>query len=306
MSFLLDALRKSERQRNLGETPTIHIAPYDDIKITNKPWRRYGFYLVIILIILAIWLWFLFTAEERGAGTTVTGAAGTQSAALAETETVTPSISESASEVESDGGNAEFSLPPLRTPEPQSSTVQARSPSEPRSSGALSNDLPSALSAETPQTAVTTESLLSAAEQGSSAGSDNPDEASAERLAALKQRLATARSQRQQEDAPVAAETAVSASADESSENSQPDAEPEWQPAQPRLLDYFELPVTVRQQLPTLKRSIQVYDADPEKRFVVINQERLHEGDSVGEVKVVEIRRDSLVLDYQEYRFKYQ
>jgi len=47
------------------------------------------------------------------------------------------------------------------------------------------------------------------------------------------------------------------------------------------------------------------YSDDPARRFVVINDERVGEGAEVGtEVRVAEIRRDDVVLQFQGQSFQ--
>jgi len=61
MSFLLDALRKSERQRRLGDVPSIHSTTELESRVTGKPWQK----AVMVLLLLALglvgwygWRWY--------------------------------------------------------------------------------------------------------------------------------------------------------------------------------------------------------------------------------------------------------
>ena len=61
MSFLLDALRKSERQRRLGDVPNIHSTTELESRVAGKPWRN----AVMVLLLLALglvgwygWRWY--------------------------------------------------------------------------------------------------------------------------------------------------------------------------------------------------------------------------------------------------------
>ena len=76
------------------------------------------------------------------------------------------------------------------------------------------------------------------------------------------------------------------------------------QPDVPGLLGYWELPDSVRANGPEVTFSVLVYDKNPENRFVLINGERLTEGDAHQPGMVVEeIRRDGVVFSYRLYRF---
>ncbi len=66
----------------------------------------------------------------------------------------------------------------------------------------------------------------------------------------------------------------------------------------------FELPLETRQALPNLKVTMHVYNADPSKRFAIIDGKRINEGGVVGnELDMVEIQRDALMLKFRNERF---
>jgi hypothetical protein len=66
----------------------------------------------------------------------------------------------------------------------------------------------------------------------------------------------------------------------------------------------WELPLSVRQSLPALSIAMHVYADEPTRRFVILNDQRLVEGESAGAgVTVREIRRDGVVLEFQGQRF---
>ncbi|HEV7491460.1 MAG TPA: general secretion pathway protein GspB [Rhodanobacteraceae bacterium] len=66
----------------------------------------------------------------------------------------------------------------------------------------------------------------------------------------------------------------------------------------------WDLPFATRKDLPAIDLSMHVYSADPKQRFVVIKGERRVEGDEVGSDLILrEIRQDGLVLDYKGQRF---
>jgi general secretion pathway protein B len=66
----------------------------------------------------------------------------------------------------------------------------------------------------------------------------------------------------------------------------------------------WDLPFATRKDLPAIDLSMHVYSADPKQRFVVIKGDRHVEGDEVGSDLILrEIRQDGLVLDYKGQRF---
>lgn len=66
----------------------------------------------------------------------------------------------------------------------------------------------------------------------------------------------------------------------------------------------WELPYEKRKDIPALVMSLQVYASDPAQRFAIINDERHVEGDELGDgLKLQEITPDGLIVDYRGERF---
>jgi len=76
------------------------------------------------------------------------------------------------------------------------------------------------------------------------------------------------------------------------------------QPHVPEPISYWELPQNVRNDLPDLRISVLVYAERPQDRFILIDGRRLVEN-TVMELGMVleEIRRDGAVFSYRTYRF---
>jgi len=73
---------------------------------------------------------------------------------------------------------------------------------------------------------------------------------------------------------------------------------------QPAPISYWELPDAIRVDVPEIKFSVLVYATDPAARFVLVNGQRLTEGDSPQSGLVLkEIRRDGVVFSYRLYQF---
>jgi general secretion pathway protein B len=69
-------------------------------------------------------------------------------------------------------------------------------------------------------------------------------------------------------------------------------------------ISYWELPDAIRADIPEIKFSVLVYAKNPADRFVLINGQRLVEGDSPQSGLIVkEIRRDGVVFSYRLYQF---
>jgi general secretion pathway protein B len=65
-----------------------------------------------------------------------------------------------------------------------------------------------------------------------------------------------------------------------------------------------DLAPDVRRQLPALKLSMQVWNDDPQRRFVILDGQRLREGDTVGDVVVERITRTEVLLSWRGARLR--
>jgi general secretion pathway protein B len=69
---------------------------------------------------------------------------------------------------------------------------------------------------------------------------------------------------------------------------------------------YYELPFNLRKSLPPLRLSMHVYAGEPKQRFVILNDSRLAEGDKTSDdVTLREVRKDGAILEFQGQRFFY-
>jgi len=68
---------------------------------------------------------------------------------------------------------------------------------------------------------------------------------------------------------------------------------------------YYELPFSVRKDLPSLKLSMHVYAPEPAQRFIILNDSRMIEGNSQEDLALREIRPDGAVFEFRGQRFFY-
>lgn len=73
----------------------------------------------------------------------------------------------------------------------------------------------------------------------------------------------------------------------------------------PTLKLMWELPLATRRSLPAIKLSMHVFADEPKQRFVIINDQRRAEGDEFDELKLIEIRSDGIVFEHEGVRFLY-
>lgn len=59
-----------------------------------------------------------------------------------------------------------------------------------------------------------------------------------------------------------------------------------------------------RQQLPALKLSMHMWNDTPAQRFVILDGQRLGEGDRIGDAVVEQITRDGAILDWNGRRLR--
>lgn len=74
-------------------------------------------------------------------------------------------------------------------------------------------------------------------------------------------------------------------------------------PAEPAPLEIYELPMGIRLQIPQLTMNVHVYAGQPEDRFVLINMQRVEEGDELEGVIARAIRPDGILMEFQGHQF---
>ena len=87
-------------------------------------------------------------------------------------------------------------------------------------------------------------------------------------------------------------------------ETAEPGEQEPYQPQRPAEITYWQLPEPVRNELPEFRISVLVFSREPADRFILLNGQRLQEGDEYQPGLVTEeIRRDGVVFSYRRYRF---
>ena len=65
-----------------------------------------------------------------------------------------------------------------------------------------------------------------------------------------------------------------------------------------------ELPLSIRQEMPTLSISVHAYSHEPKDRLVGINDRVFHEGEDLAPgLRLEEITPNGMILRYKGYRF---
>ncbi len=303
MSFILDALRKSEARRKKGEVPGIETGI--DQPTGERSRRRFPAWILLAVPVCLVavaggvmWMqpqWLPQGLVKQGAnGASAPGAEPAEvrePADVAADETPGEEIVAQLEPVEDVRGGAATADEPAD---------EAADPEQP--------EIADRRRAAQPATGQT---VTRAAPERERVVTD-PDEAAAEierRVAETRQRQEQTERRRRAAEQPVAdrereerrrvADTDAAADTGDDAP-----AQPEWRAQAAEYVRAWELPLSVRRSLPDLKLSIHVFSPEEEGRFVLINGERYVPGDALaGGARLVDIRREGAIVDFREHRF---
>ena len=270
MSILLDSLRKSEAQRNFGETPSIHGTQHPG-SMASAPKQWIAVLMIILAAAVVTWFgWRQYSAAE--VAPSASRAPEVELAAAEEGETAPPE----AGPIPSSGtGGAESGTPVERlsqVPGPEISEAE------------ISGD-------EIDPSAADRIARFAAEDEDSMSG--EPEAIAPEIDPGLEEAVAE-ESVEESDPADDYAAVAAAAPARRARVESS-DSEP---------LTYWQLPQSLRGDMPEFKITVLVYADAPEDRFILINGERLKEQEELESgVVLQEIRRDGAVFSYRSYRF---
>jgi general secretion pathway protein B len=319
MSLILEALRKSEERRRLGETPTLISQSEWAARRHHPPASRTRTWLMwtlppLVVATLAAGWW--FGLREPGQSGPVDGTAqespdrGTPAGAGAVPAPATPTAATSAPQPQADVAPAPVALS-TAPPSP------AMPPPPPVTDGApqAANTVPPDVRARFERGEVFANSAdqLRPPVPTADAPIVTPEAALPEPLDDPKDVAVAAAPQPASSPPPApAATTAPSAPVTMPAAAAPPSPPPAVASASPTPaaradtsdVPYaFELSLATRHALPPLKMSMHVYAADPAHRFVLLDGVRLVEGGDSGELRVIEIRANGVVLEFRSQRF---
>lgn len=275
MSLILDALKKSEAERRLGQPPGL-LSPV--IHPEREP-RRWGLWLMLALLPLLVagaW-WFGRSSVPAPALVAVADAPAETAlpALVSEPQTAVPTRDVAA-------------VPRPSQPAPERIDLPAQDPA----SATPARAAPSALRARLPP---------------SEPAQDDPGERESLPIAPdlalpLPGALPPAARSIPPEPAPPASLPAPLPAP--IAEAPAPAAIPPAANDEPWLPTLRELDAGLRSELPPLRVTMHVYNADPERRFVLIDGRRYTEGSKLSaELELVEIRREGSVLGFRGRQF---
>lgn len=287
MSLILEALKKSERQRRLGEAPSLG----SPVMAVRRQRSRLPLLFALIVAALAVGWWLRRTPEPAPvAPAIVESTPAAASSAPAPDAGAAPAVPANPSEREHVQGTANARLPRSKAA-PDATAGMPPDLREKVSSGELVVANPALLKPGQAATVNEREAVLPApvvaAPPAASAPATAPAPAPGNAPAAVPSAPAVDAPTTPAPNPAVSAAPAVAPGASNS----------------PLLL--WELPYAQRREIPELKLSMHVFGSDPAQRFVIINGIRQVEGDEIESLKLIEIRADGVVFEHQGQRFLY-
>ena len=272
MSILLEALRKSERKQRPHETPTIHSEVQSGSAAGSLRILPMSMLLITALLLTGWFVWRQYRVAGEGYQPPVTLAAD-------KVHRVAQPVA-----VEQ-GATNDAAKPPApavkkqkRTPvESYEPPVQSKTAPEIAANAPAADKQPGAASAKGNSKKATGQAPSSVP------ANKNPPS---------------------RRDGPVAGNSAAAASKPDTTGKDVQTAKEVFHPGEPEPIGYWELPDSIRADVPVIKFSVLVYAANPADRFVLVNGQRLGEGDTLKPGLVVkEIRREGVVFSYRLYQF---
>jgi len=287
VSYILDALRKSEDQRRLGQSPDLHSAPVTPSSSSahSSRLRIAAIVVVLITVVATLGYWLLFSQTDKSASSVAEAPEVTASSPADQSGSVDRTAAEQALGPESEAGVPGEEKEPA--PRRRRTVIDRRSPN---------------------QEPVTTVSRPAPARPGT-VPKPPPVVPQGERERLVTDPEQARRLIEEQTQSPPTGGSATEQPATvRSSDSPQPSddgaEDGNWEPERIEFVEVWDLPLSVRQELPELDLSIHVFSGEPAERFVLINGERRLEGTALGGgVRLAEIVRQGAIVEFRDYRF---
>ena len=279
MSYILDALRRADSERESGTLPGLHTQPVPvsaadvEAERPSSIWRWLVALAFATLLGVVVWLlWSRPEAPEPPSAVNTVNAANAATAATASAPS-SPAAAPGVSPAPPGGvsPSAAPSAAPSATPAPTASAREAAGPARRPAAAAPAGTAPAATSPLTAATAASPAALPA----------DSP--AIAARKTAAPAPAPTAAAQPS-----TRGDTAAKASAPEA-----------------RVLALSELPEEVRRGLPAITIGGSIYSRSAANRMLVINGQVFHEGDELMPALMLEqIKPKAAVLNFKGFRYE--
>jgi len=317
VSFILDALRKSERHRRAQGTPDLDSvadipAPAGGRRRLSPAFGILGLTLIIGLVLLAVW-------QQDRLG--LWQAADRQIASTPTPELSPNGVPESTGAVETPPAVADLD----RLTQPREVVVRDPDEIERRMRELISGDsdelgprnpsstqtVPGSRGRDDPPRIVSSTSAPAPRRTQAPPADKQQAERLLQRYTSSVDEATDDSTQVAQKSAPQAANkgsdsravTAVENPAADEATKPAPEG-PGWSPTAAEYLRLWELPLAIRRSLPELHLNIHVYADRAADRFVLVNGQRFTVGEDLASgARLVEIRREGAIVDFRDYRF---
>lgn len=305
MSYILDALNRSQQKRELKEVPTLATAPTlvtGEVEEKSRVLLGWGLVLITLFVVALLWL-----TTKAG----IFSSAGEQSAShaidmvqqipapVAQVEKADPNLPKvKSADVVGVGEEARLTQAPAVPPwqlENQPSPAQSDAkPEEPKP-----ELLTAKKAAEQQIVAVVpteTESAFRREMMGLKKQFEKQSEKSVEQAnVPLREETAVAVEEKESIAAPSPPEQVKAAPEPVTTQASEPPARP---------VRERQLPVTVSSRLPKRKVTLHAYSEVPQERFIILNSQRMEEGEKTNQgLLVKEIFPDGVIFEFEGYSF---
>lgn len=299
MSLILEALKKSEAQRRLGETPNLGTP----ITATRRQRSPLPWITLAVLIATGAGGWLLLrphaTTTDEAPAANVAARPETHKPhdpaqhanATASTKPATPSAGAPAPISVFPPAPAHPAAPPTTAAAAAPGAVALKQPPAAPMSAAVAPTQPPATAS--PRALDPRAAAKPAADAKLSAVSPDTQKTPAGGNTAAVAGTA---------GAPAANQVAQATPSPTADRKAATDAAPAA-PAEPAIPTIFDLAFSLRHDLPELPVTMQVYSPDPARRFILVGNVRKKEGDQIGDVVVREIRPNGVVLEFRGQRF---
>ncbi len=264
MSYILEALRKAERERNLGQAPTLedvtHAPPAPALQ--QRPWKLIGMSLLVAVLGIALAISLLRKPAAVATAAPVVQVQPEETAAVAPPPVAVPVA-------------AAVEAPPVAETPAVEDLQGASTLDELYDAGAEIIELPAPVIAAPSRPAATAPPVEQAA-------------------AAVEPEMETL----PQDDAPIEEVAPAPSAAQTQVEQLRLD------PAPQKTLK--QMPESYRADFPQISIDVHVSNADPARRFVLINGRRYREGEALAEgPRIVGIVEEGIVFDYRGEKVLY-
>lgn len=286
MSYILEALKKSQRDRELGQVPDLTAAPYADSSETRSgmsPWIISSVVMALVALLIALYGVFGRQQLEQQVSEIQT-----QTPMVKQPQSVEPVAAKIKDRTEAPAHPPEPILFNETKPEPKPRAVDKPEPIR---------------QAAPPEKKATAQPPREEAPVLSTVSEPSSRQTEVERIrleyAQMQAREKQRKQEKQLEKTPQHEQKAPA--------KTPAPAEPATEMAAPVKNAHpavHELPAEVLSRLPPRNIILQSYSEDPAQRFVILNSVKLHQGESTADgLRVLEIRADGLLLGFEGYEF---